>query len=238
VTLDRRNVRTIVLLTWSAFLTWLWLTHETVRYLGPRTQWVVPFGALALGVAAVVYVRAQGAPEQQLRPRAGEVAGCAVLLVPVVMGLLLAHTQLGAMAASKKLTSRGIDPSQLSALASSDSSELSFLQVKVAEHNAKFANDNAIHPGRGVRLLGFVAGHPTRAGSFELARFYITCCVADSVPIGVTIEPGSVHLPRAKRDDWLSVTGELVRRGHALEVRATGITHVRAPKDPYLTFNA
>jgi hypothetical protein len=54
----------------------------------------------------------------------------------------------------------------------------------------------------------------------------------------VTIEPGAVRGPRAKRDDWLSVTGELVRRGHTLEVRATSIRHVRAPKEPYLTFNA
>jgi putative membrane protein len=237
VTLDRRNVRTIVLLTWSGFLAWLWLTHETARYLGPRTQWVVPFGALALGVAALVYVRAQGAPEQRLRPGASEVAGYAVLLLPVVMGLLLAHTQLGAMAASKKLASRGIDPSQLADLASGESSELSFLQVKVAEHNSKFANENAIHPGRGVRLMGFVAGRPAATGSFELARFYITCCVADSVPIGVTIERGAFRGRPPKRDDWLAVTGELVRRGHSLEVRATRITPVRPPRDPYLTFN-
>jgi putative membrane protein len=237
VTLDRRNVRTLVLLTWSGFLAWLWLSHETVRYLGPRTQWVVPFGALALGLAAIVYVRAEGAPEQGLRPRAGELAGYAALLLPVVMGLLLAQTQLGAMAASKKLTSRGIDPSQLADLASGSSSEVSFLQVQVAGHNKKYANTSGIHPGREVRLVGFVAGHPSGSGNFQLARFYITCCVADSVPLGVTIEPGSVHGAHPKRDDWLAVTGQLVRHGDTLDVRASTIKPVSAPKDPYLTFN-
>jgi putative membrane protein len=239
VTLDRRNLRALVLVTWSAFLTWLWATGETVRYLGPRTEWLVPFGALALGAAAAVYLRARGAGEERLRPGVRELAGCLVLVLPVVMGLLLANTQLGAMAASKKLTARGIDPSQLSELASSDSSQVSFLQVKVAEHNPKFADDNAIHPGRGVRLLGFVASRPAAGkGRFELARFYLTCCVADSVPIGVTIEPGSLSAARYRRDDWLAVSGELVRQGRSLRVRATRIQHVRAPKEPYLSFSS
>jgi uncharacterized repeat protein (TIGR03943 family) len=237
MTLDRRNVRTLVLLTWSAFLAWLWLSHETVRYLGPRTQWVVPFGALALGLAAIVYVRAEGAPEQRLRPRVGEVAGYAALLLPVVMGLLLAQTQLGSMAASKKLTSRGIDPSQLADLASGSSSQVSFLQVQVAGHNKKYANASGIHPGREVSLTGFVEGNPAAAGDFQLARFYITCCVADSVPLGVTVEPGLVHRAHPRRDQWLSVSGQLVRRGDELIVRATSIKLTQAPKDPYLTFD-
>ena len=41
MTLDTRSLRLLVLWGWTLFLLWLWLTGEVLRYLGPRTQWVV-----------------------------------------------------------------------------------------------------------------------------------------------------------------------------------------------------
>ena len=238
MTLDRRNLRTLLLLSWSLFLLWLWVTGETARYLGPRTQWLVPFGAIALGTAAFAYSRAPASGERQ-RPPATEVLGFAALVLPMVAGLLLAHSQLGALAASRKLTVRGIDPSALAELASRNASKVDFVQVQVAGHNPKFAAESGIEPGRDVRLVGFVLRPPTmHAGAFELARFYITCCVADSVPIGVAVEPADPHPPAYGRDDWLAVSGELVRRGRELRVRGTRIRRVDAPRHPYLSFGS
>jgi uncharacterized repeat protein (TIGR03943 family) len=239
VTLDRRHVRMLVLVIWSAFLAWLWISGETVRYLGPRTEWLVPFGALALAAAVAVWIRAPAGDEPPARLSLGETMGFAALLVPVAAGLLLSGTQLGALAASKKLTARGIDPSALANLASRGASNLSFVQVKVAEHNPRFADENGIHPGRDVRLVGFVSrAGKARGGSFELARFYITCCVADSVPIGVTIDPADPHPPAYGRDDWLAVSGELVRERRSLLLRATSIERVKPPHHPYLSFGS
>jgi putative membrane protein len=238
VRLDRRNVRTLLLLTWSVFLLWLWLTGETARYLGPRTGWLVPFGGIALGLAALAYSRAPTSVERQPLS-AGDVLGFGALVLPMVAGLLLAQTQLGALAASKKLTARGIDPSALAELASRNSSGVGFVQVQVAGHNAKFAAESGIKPGRDVRLEGFVLHAPKSPnGPFELARFYITCCVADSVPIGVTIEPADTRAPSVRRDDWLAVSGELVRRGKELELRGSSIRRINAPKHPYLSFSS
>jgi uncharacterized repeat protein (TIGR03943 family) len=167
------------------------------------------------------------------------VLGFGALVLPMVAGLLLAQTQLGALAASKKLTARGIDPSALAELASRNSAGVGFVQVQVAGHNAKFADESGIKPGRDVRLEGFVLRAPRSVkGPFELARFYITCCVADSVPIGVTIEPADPKPPSYGRDDWLAVSGELVRRGKELELRGSSIRRISAPKHPYLSFSS
>jgi uncharacterized repeat protein (TIGR03943 family) len=239
VTLDRRGVRTLVLIIWSGFLLWMWLTGETVRYLGPRTSWLVPFGALALALAAVIWIRAPHDDEPPRRLSLAETLGFAALLLPVAFALLLSTTQLGAMAASKKLTARGIDPSALASLASKNAATVGFVQIQVAEHNKKFADESGIHAGSTVRLLGFVSKAPTSKGApFELSRFYITCCVADSVPMGVTIVPADPHAPAYGRDDWLSASGQLVRRGPHLVLRATKIARAKAPKDPYLSFNS
>jgi uncharacterized repeat protein (TIGR03943 family) len=239
VTLDARNLRTLVLTSWCFFLTWLWLTGETLRYLGPRTQWLVPFGALTLAVTALAYARSTDQQAPPSRPTSREAAGLVALLLPIVAGTLLVSTQLGALAASKKLTARGIDPSALAELASRNAAQLSFLQVNVAGHNAEFASQNGIEAGRPVRLVGFVLHDPKRTdGSFELARFYITCCVADALPLAVTIEPADTRPPAFKRDDWLSVRGELVRSHRELRLRAARIEKVKAPRDPYLSFGS
>ena len=240
MTLDRHNVRTLVLVTWSIFLLWLWLTGETVRYLGPRTEWLVPFGGFALALAAFAYGRAPRDPDEPpVRLTVPETLGFAALLLPIAARLLLANTQLGALAASKKLTARGIDPTALAELAFHNSAQLDFVQVEAAEHNAEFASESGIEPGREVRRAGFV-WHPAKTdrGRFELARFYITCCVADSVPIGVMVQPADPHPPPYSRDDWLDVSGELVRSGDVLLLRATRIEPVKAPDHPYLSFTS
>ena len=103
----------------------------------------------------------------------------------------------------------------------------------------KFAGENGIEPGRRVQLEGFVL-HEAESPSapFELARFYITCCVADAIPLGVTIEPADPSAPAVERDDWLSVSGELIRSHGALGLSGTRIERVKAPPDPYLSFGS
>lgn len=236
MTLDRRNLPTLLLLTWSGFLLWLWLTGETARYLGPRTAWLVPSGGLALGLTALAYSRAPSSVERE-RVSGADVLGFTALVLPMVARLLLAHTQLGALAASKKLTARGIDPSALAQLASRNASGVGFVQVQVAGHNPKFAAESGIKPGRDVQLEGFVL-HASRyrGGPFELARFYITCCVADAVPIGVHVSPGSALPGQLHRDDWIDVRGVLARGHREWIVRALRIDRMKAPSDPYLSF--
>jgi putative membrane protein len=232
--LDLRAVRAIGLVAWGALFGWLWLSGESVRYLGPRTQWVVPVGAVGLTLAAVGYLRAtREAPASRPGPR--EVAGLGALVVPILAAATLAHAQLGSLAASNKLSSRGIDPSALARLASRDAHEIGFLQLNAAGRDAGLSRELGLAPGAPVRLVGFVSSDP-RARPFELSRFYITCCVADAVPVGVHVIEGAVRHLRLKRDDWLDVTGVLARGRREWIVRAVRVQHPDAPSDPYLSF--
>jgi len=60
-----------------------------------------------------------------------------------------------------------------------------------------------------VNLTGFVmkAGASPKA-PFTLGRFYITCCVADAIPIGVTVDP-TLAEGGFPANTWLDVTGAL-----------------------------
>jgi uncharacterized membrane protein YcgQ (UPF0703/DUF1980 family) len=71
--------------------------------------------------------------------------------------------------------------------------------------------------------------------SFTLSRFYITCCVADAVPVGVRVVAAGPR-PEVRRDAWLNVTGVLVRGDREWNVRALRIERIKPPADPYLSF--
>jgi uncharacterized repeat protein (TIGR03943 family) len=233
--LDLRAVRAIALVALGALFGWLWLTGESVRYLGPRTQWVVPLGAIGLMLAAVGYLRAtRGAASSWPRPL--ELAGLATLIVPILAAATLAHAQLGSLAASNKLSSRGIDPSALARLASKDAHGVGFLQLNAAGRDAELSRELGLAPGTPVRLVGFVSAQPLDGRPLELSRFYITCCVADAVPVGVHVTKGTVRRLKVERDDWLDVTGVLTRGNREWVIRAVRVQHVDAPSNPYLSF--
>jgi uncharacterized repeat protein (TIGR03943 family) len=237
VTLSYRAARLVVLAAWSALLGWLWLSGEVARYLGPRTEWVVAFGALALTLVTVLYALwSDGGPDAARPLGAGETAGTLAMLAPVLLVVVMAHASLGALAASRKLASRGIDASRLEAVLSARASTVSFLELRTAERHPDYAAQNGIRPGRDVTLEGFVMRASARPNDpFRLGRFYITCCVADSIPIDEAVVPaaGSHLYPK---DTWLRVSGPLVRQGARFALRAARVTRIAEPKDPYLSF--
>jgi len=208
--LDLRSARLLALVAWAGLFTWLWVSGESVRYLGPRTQWVVPVGAIGLALAAAAYWLA-GREERPSRLGAREGLGLAALLVPILAAAILAHAQLGALAASNKLSARGIDSSALARLAARDASQVGFLQLNAAGRDTELSDELGLSEGSPVELSGFVSSEGQRRRPFELSRFYITCCVADAVPIGVHVSPGSALRGELHRDDWLDVSGVLAR---------------------------
>jgi uncharacterized repeat protein (TIGR03943 family) len=237
VTLSVRTGRLVVLVTWSAFLTWLYVQGEVARYLGPRTSWVVPFGAVVLTAATIAYGRLGAGSADARRPLGrGEAAGLVWLLVPALIGFAMADAALGSLAASKKLTSRGIDVTRLADSLSKDASRSSVLALNIADHDEDFAVEKDLLPGRPITLDGFVlktARH--EGGSFELARLYITCCVADSIPLTAKVEP-VVPVPSFGRDDWVRIAGTLAREDGELVIRAERVRAEPRPNHPYLTY--
>lgn len=239
MTIDGRALRLLVLAAWAAFLLWLWASDEVLRYLGPRTEWIVPVGGFALLVATAIYARVTSSGASPARPSATEILGTVALLAPIVIAAVLSGSSLGSLAASKKLTARGVDPAALARLESGRSSEVTFIDLQAGVRDPDIARQKNIHPGRAVTLTGFVSGSPTDGGAqFTLMRFYITCCVADSIPIGITVHENAKPATPVSRDQWLTVTGEVYDAGKAFGIRALRVKHIPEPKHPYLAFTA
>jgi uncharacterized repeat protein (TIGR03943 family) len=237
LSLDVRTGRIVALAAWTLCLLWLWVSDEVVRYLGPRTSWVVPFGGITLALVTIAYAQLSRDAEAERRPlttRQG--TALAALLVPALVTFAMAGSALGSLAASKKLSSRGIDVTRLNAHLSPNAAQASFLELDVAARDAGYSATSGLRPGSSITLTGFVI-HPAEAPGrpFELARFYILCCVADAVALKAEVEPPP-GTPAYDKDRWLQVDGRVVRRGPALAVRADRINPVGRPRDPYEYF--
>jgi uncharacterized repeat protein (TIGR03943 family) len=236
--LDARSVRTVALAAWAGLFLWLWITGESVRYLGPRTQWVIPLGAIGLSLAALGYARAtRERPSPRVPGR--ELLGLLGLVLPILAAATLAHAELGSLAASNKLSARGVNPSALARLASRNADTIGFLQLNAAGRDKQLSSQLGLSNGTPVHLVGFVSKSPSgRNGGFELSRFYITCCVADAVPIAVEVEAGPSAARRLNKDDWLDVTGPVQHRPGTWVIHAVRLRHIKTPSDPYLTFTS
>ena len=230
MSVDARIARGGVLGLWAAFFLGLWATGTSGRFLGPRTQWIVPFGAVVLALATIAYAygylrsRRRG-PSLTLR----EAASLFALLVPLAAVSLVPHAALGSFAASRK---GGIGFSFVRPHAPAKPSDASFLDIRIAEGDSGFAAQAGIRSGVRVRLLGFVVGTKGMpSGTFELARFYIACCIADAEAVGVPVVGRG-----SKPNTWLEVSGTLALRGKRFVVTPDKVIRVRAPKQPYLSF--
>ena len=227
-----RLARGGVLACWAGFFAWLHVSGEKTRYLGPRTYWVVVFGAIVLGAAAVAhFATARRGRPRRLGPR--EAVGIGALLVPLLAVAAVPSAELGALAASRKSSGAGAASVGAIAPPAPEAGEtISFAEIQYASQSEAYAGEAGIAEGMEVELTGFVT-HPAGLpeGTLGLTRFTVSCCAADAVAytVPVALDPGS-------RDDdvWLEVAGHLALRDGVYVLDPERVAVVDAPDDPYL----
>ena len=218
--MNERILRGVVLAAWGAFFVWLLVSGEVLRYIGPRTQWVVVFGAVALILVAAGFWMSRA------KQQAGAL-GVAVLLLPIVAVIVVPKPSLGSLAASRKLSGGPVVSLQPQPLEPGD--EVSVPEIEYASESSEYAAENGIVTGLEVELTGFVT-ESDGAGDFDLTRFAIFCCAADVVPHSVPVDADRSY----PADQWLTVSGVLEERDGTLVVVASSVEEIPEPQDPYL----
>jgi putative membrane protein len=235
VTLDRTLARSFVLAAWSLFFLWLWLGGEATRYLGPRTLWVVPFGALTLGGAAIAgFAAARDDRGRRVPLGRREAITAAVLLLPMLAVAAVPRAQLGSLAASNKASTGTFAGAGALLGTPSDDGAVSFRDIHYANQSEEYALERGIGEALKVELVGFVTNAPEGAGDrLELTRFYVSCCAADAIPYSVAVAAGR-RGSGLRKDEWVEVAGVLARDADGFIVEAESVRSVSVPQDPYL----
>lgn len=225
------------LLVWSGFLGWIWLSGNVGDYAGNRTQWVVPTGAIVLGLAALGYF---GVAALRLRGSArgrGDALGLVILLVPVVAIAAVPKAELGAYAAGKK-SGAAAQPSSKQPVMAPKTGPLTLVDLNYASQYDDAAASVGVVAGRRVAVTGFVT-HPEGQppGTFAVTRFGIACCIADAEPFSAQIDPKRAGARAYEDDTWVTVSGTTVERGRRVLVVADRILRVDPPKNRYFSYS-
>jgi uncharacterized repeat protein (TIGR03943 family) len=232
----RRALRGLVLGVWSAFLAWLYLSGEIHRYIGPRTHWVIIFGAASLGAAALAHLLTIKARGIQTPVTMREIGGLTLVVAPLIAVLLVPSAELGSLAASRKSGSGGGLASGVSSFvppAPSSDRPVSFIDIHFASVSLEYAEASGITDGRSIELVGFVSDSPETDGTFPLTRFYVSCCAADAIPYSAMIAPEEPV--SYDKDQWLEVTGTLSLVGERFVIVPSRIEPIPTPDEPYLS---
>ena len=220
----------IVLVAWSTFFVYLWVSGEAVRFIGPRTSWVVPFGAVALGATSILYL--SSALRSRSEPvTAREALAHFVTVLPIVAVLVVPAPSLGALAASKKTASISLAGGGTLAPPGGSSGPLSFIDVHYAAISDHYAQSAGIAEGTPLRLTGFVTHDPDDAAGFRLTRFYISCCAADAIPYSVHVATDRAF----ENDRWLEIEGVLTETADGFSLVPERLDEVAPPESPYLS---
>jgi uncharacterized repeat protein (TIGR03943 family) len=224
-----------ILVAWTSFFAWLLVSGAVYRYIGPRTRWVVWFGAFLLAMTAIGQLSALKHRASDARGMSvPQVIGLALLLVPLVILVVVPRPNLGSLAASKKDTGALGTARSLVPPAPQDGQPVSFAEISYASTSDEYAVSMGIADGYPVELTGFVSDEfGTSQDTFSLTRFQMFCCAADVVPYSVTVDPVATTA-RYEQDTWLNVKGVLVALDGEWAIRATALKEVDEPEDPYI----
>ena len=236
--LQRRTGRAFVLFAWAGFFMWLWLSGELSRYVGPRTDWVIPFGAITLTVVLLGYLifGFRSSSVRGLLTRR-ESAALGLILLPIIGVILIPDAQLGSFAVSKKDAGTG-NVAVSKSPGAKDPSKIGLIHLQTGEEYPGYAEYAGLTDGIELKLIGFVVRlDDTPDGMFELARFYIACCAADATPSFVAVDPQEIApADRYPDDTWLDVAGTLENRDGQFVIVASQIVEIPEPDKPYLPF--
>jgi uncharacterized repeat protein (TIGR03943 family) len=227
-----RALRGTGLVAWAVFFDYLWLSGRSVDYVGPRTTWVVVFGAVALTCAAVLYVSGlltrQEAPA---RPSVKELGRLVIIVSPIALAATAPSVTLGAQAVDQKRAADGA--TSLARLEAYDGS-IRLYELAAAAYNPQWAVERGIENGLLVEIDGFVS-KVRDDDTIELSRFLASCCAADAMPysVDVTVAGGTAGL---EKNEWLLVRGQVVepasgKRKYA--VAADEVEPIERPPDAY-----
>jgi uncharacterized repeat protein (TIGR03943 family) len=226
-----RAIRGTGLVAWAVFFDYLWLSGRSVDYVGPRTTWVVVFGAIALTAASLLYVTGLFTREPAERPNGRELQRLVVIIAPIALAVMAPSVTLGAQAVEQKRASDGA--TSLARLEAYDGS-IRLYELAAAAYDPTWAVERGIEDGLRVEFDGFISKvHDDE--TVELSRFLASCCAADAMPysVDVTLPQGSVGLGK---NEWLLVRGQVVAPPdgeRSFKVVANEVEEIDRPLDAY-----
>lgn len=229
-------LRTVVLFGMGVYLVFLIISGSLLNYINIRFAWLTYVAAALFFLLGAVSLYGQLRGLHIRRdPTAHTHLTWAALLVaslPLLLGMLVPSQPLGVEAAAGRINFQPVGGE--AAAVARDPLDRSILDWLRAFHNTPNA---AVFNGDPVDLIGFVYREPGFGEDFFMvARFTISCCVADAQAIGIPVE--YAQMQDLQDGQWVRVRGTLQAgqfRGQMMPIiQPESVEPVDQPEAPYL----
>jgi len=238
-----RLVKTLILFLLGAFLFVRVVDGTVLYYINQRFVLLTWLAAGGFVLVAASYYLVSGRHLHAHDHDHGELTWVGLLIValPLLLGWLVPPRPLGAAAIGNREINLG-SMGSLASVAPPQAGETMGL-VAGEKNILDWLNDfqrssnPADFAGEEAHLIGFVYRDGRFAdNTFMVARFTVSCCVADAAPVGLIVQwPDAASLPA---DQWVDVTGHLAVgtfAGQQIPILvADSITLTEPPAQPYL----
>ncbi|MFN8371639.1 MAG: TIGR03943 family protein [Anaerolineae bacterium] len=236
-------VKTFVLFGLALYFLYNILSGNLTNYINVRFAWlaylaVVIFAALgAVSAFDLLHPRRTDPLDDAIVPANAHVqvswGVLAITAIPLILGTLIPSQPLGASAIEGNISTSAVSTSGITTLTTNP------LERNVLDWLRAFnrSTNLAEFSGQPADLIGFVYREPDFSeGQFMVARFTISCCVADASAIGLPVVWAS---DTALNDgEWVRVQGSFQSgqfRGQEIPMlHATSVEVVAQPEHPYL----
>jgi len=238
-----RLVKTLILFLLGAFLFVRVVDGTVLYYINQRFVLLTWLAAGGFVLVAASYYLVSGRHRHAHDHEHGELTwvGALIVALPLLLGWLVPPRPLGAAAIGNREINLG-SLGSLSSIAPPQAGETMGL-VAGEKNILDWLNDfqrssnPADFAGQEAHLIGFVYRDGRFAdNTFMVARFTVSCCVADAAPVGLIVQwPDAASLPA---DQWVDVTGHFAVgtfAGQQIPILvADTITLTEPPAQPYL----
>ncbi len=235
---ERRDalLQAIVLLGLAAYFVFNIVSGNITNYINARFVWlsyvaVLIFGAF--GVTSLLMLRSGRAFSRGDDHQRINLPIVMVMAIPLVLGTLIPSQPLGAEAIDGAVSFNAFAGLNATVVQKDP------LERNVLDWARVFTTNKAPGTFNGQRadIVGFVYTEPTYPeDTVMVARFTVSCCVADASPIGLP-----VYWPEAeilKNGQWVRVTGAFEARDFRGQLTPTliadAVTPTEQPEHPYL----
>jgi putative membrane protein len=227
-------LKVAVLLGMGLYLLVLILTNRLSNYINLQFGWLTLMSAgllLALGGWSLWQMcrsTAQGTAHLPI-----QLSSVLILAIPLILGVAVPSQPLTASAITGGVSLSALGGSTVQSYVKPP------LERNILEWLREFSNapNPAAFDGMEVDVVGFIYREPTmKADQFMVARFTMSCCVADAFAIGMPIT--SENAANLADGTWIHVRGTLKSgtfNGSAVPVIVpTSIEPIDTPDQPYL----
>lgn len=225
-----------VMLGMGLYLTALILTNRLSNYINLQFSWLTLMSAVLLigmGVWSLWQMRRPTAYGSAHLPI--QLSSLFVLAIPLLLGVLVPSQPLGASAITGGVSLNPVGGSTVQSYVKPP------LERNILEWLREFSNTSnpAAFDGLDVDVVGFIYREPNmEANQFMVARFTMSCCVADAFAIGLPIEVADESIAELADGTWIRVRGTLKAgtfNGSAVPIiTPTAIEPIDTPDQPYL----